>query len=289
MTVSFWGVRGSMPATGADFARYGGNTTAVAVACDGRVLVLDAGTGIRPLGRALAGGTEELFLLLTHLHADHVHGFPFFAPLYESGRKICLLDYDGGWSPLALFDGRHYPLQPQDLPAEIRRVAAPGLGVLADCGIEVRRQAVNHPGGAYGYRVEHGGRAFVFIPDDELHATDGAIAPEEVVAFCAGADVLCHDAQYLAAEAAIRRGWGHSTVEETCALAVAAGARHLVLTHHDPDRTDDAIDAIEGQARAFLAPHGIACTAAYEGLVIDFDGTGAPAPRAAVSTRAEGA
>ena len=172
MRVTFWGVRGSTPAPGAAFARYGGHTTCVSVVVGDRVLVLDAGTGIRPLGRSLVGLDEELFVLLTHLHADHVIGFPFFAPLYEEDRLVHLLDHreedEGSWSPLALFDGVHYPLHPGDLPCAVRRVGGDPVAYLAEHGIELARQEVNHPGGAFGYRVTHEGRSFVFIPDNEL-------------------------------------------------------------------------------------------------------------------------
>ena len=274
MTVTFWGVRGSVPAPGAAFVRYGGHTTCVSVAVGGCVLVLDAGTGIRPLGRSLLGTEDEVFVLLTHLHADHLLGFPFFAPLYEPGRRLHLFDYDAGgtlWSPLDLFDGRHYPLEPADLASRVRRVGEQALEDLRGYGLHVTRQAVNHPGGAFGYRVEHAGRSFVFVPDNELGAPGPTVAHAEIVAFCRGADVLCHDAQYLAEEVSVRRGWGHSSVDEAVALAAEAGVGRLVLFHHDPDRSDDALDAVAEAAALRLEPHGIACTVAYQGLVLRSD------------------
>lgn len=266
MTVTFYGVRGSTPAPGAAFARYGGHTTCVAVTLEERVLVLDAGTGIRPLGRVLLGGDDDLFVLLTHLHADHVIGFPFFAPLYEEGRTVHLIDYeDAAWSPIALFDGVHYPLRPGDLPCSVQRTRESPMAFLRTHGMAVARQAVNHPGGAYGYRVEHDGRRFVFMPDNELG--DESLTPrDDIVAFCQDADVLCHDAQYLDEEIGERHGWGHSSVSEAVELAVEAGVGHLVLFHHDPDRTDEDLDLVQTRARAALAPHGIGCTVAYEGL-----------------------
>lgn len=297
MTITFWGVRGSTPAPGAAFARYGGHTTCVAVAVETErgplVLVLDAGTGMRPLGRSLAGGGAEVAVVLTHLHADHLLGFPFFAPLYEPACRVRVLDYaaaDGPWSPLALFDGRHYPLQPGDLACELQRVRTDAPAFFRERGLDVRTHPVNHPGGALGYRIEHDGFAFVFIPDDELDPPARTVPHDEIVAFCRGADVLCHDAQYLPEEIGERRGWGHSSMDEAAELAVEAGARHLVLFHHDPDRTDDALDALEAHAQARLAPHGVACTAAAEGLVLrtDLDAP-VPAPPTAAPTRAEGA
>ncbi len=288
MTVTFYGVRGSTPAPGAAFARYGGHTTSVAVAFEGRVLALDGGTGIRPLGHALLGTPDDVFVLLSHLHADHLIGFPFFAPLYEPGRTVHLLDYDAaGWSPLFLLDGVHYPLQSDDLPCAARRVREHPTAFLRQHGLAVARQAVNHPGGAFGYRIEHEERSFVFIPDNEL-GSESYVPRAEIVAFCRGADVLCHDAQYLDGEIEERRGWGHSSVGEAVRLAADAEVGHLVLFHHDPDRTDEALDRVQDEARAALAPHGTACTVAFEGLTLDL-GEAEPIPSAPgrVATKAQ--
>jgi phosphoribosyl 1,2-cyclic phosphodiesterase len=291
MHVTFWGVRGSTPAPGAAFVRYGGHTTCVSVVVGDRVLVLDAGTGIRPLGNALVGGSRDIFVLLTHLHADHLLGFPFFAPLYEDGRTVHLLPLGEGtdrWSPLALFDGVHYPLQSGDLPSRIRDVDEDALAYLRRHGFDIQRQPTNHPGGAFGYRVTHDDRSFVFIPDDELGAESPVVPREALVAFCRGADVLCHDAQYLGSEIGERRGWGHSSVDEACALAVESEAKHLVLFHHDPDRTDDELDAVQNHAQRRLSPHGIEVTVASQSLTFDFGrGDGALPPPTPISTRAE--
>jgi phosphoribosyl 1,2-cyclic phosphodiesterase len=292
MRVTFWGVRGSTPAPGAEFVRYGGHTTCVSVVVGDRVLVLDAGTGIRPLGRSLVGGARDLFVLLTHRHADHLLGFPFFAPLYEEGRAVHVLPLDEGgarWSPLALFDGVHYPLHPGDLQCSVRGVESDPCAYLRRHGFDIETQAVNHPGGALGYRVTDAARSFVFIPDNELSAPEPTVGRADLVAFCRGADVLCHDAQYLGSEIGERRGWGHSSVDEACALAAEAGVGHLVLFHHDPDRTDAELDAVQADARRRLAPHGIEATVAFQGLAFEFgdaDGTPPPSP---VATRAESA
>ena len=281
MTITFWGVRGSLPVPGPHTLRYGGNTACVSVEVGGKVLVLDAGTGIFELGRTLLGAEKDIFVLLSHLHSDHTQGLPFFAPLYEPAGPIYLLDYewDGEvWSPLTLFDGVYHPLRKDMLPPECLRVRGDALAHLAAHGFMVERIALNHGSGAYGYRITHEERTFVYMTDNELITTDGAdvqagphLAPipfERFVAFCAGADVLCHDAQYRADEMPLRRGWGHSQLPDVCRLAEAAGVKHLVLFHHDPLRTDEAVGALLHEARARLEPSGIACTAAYEGLVL---------------------
>lgn len=273
MIVKFWGVRGTMPTPGPHTVRYGGNTTTVSVEIEGKVLVLDAGTGISDLGRALMGTDEEIFLLLSHLHTDHILGFPYFHPLHEPNRSVHLLDYpknDKAWSLLDMLDGVHFPLCPKDLRCAYHRVETDGLAYLHAHGFEVEALPVNHPGGAFGYRLTHQGRRFVFIPDNELGASKKTTTFDEFAAFCHDADVLCHDAQYLADDMLVKHGWGHSSVHQVLELAVAARVKHLVLFHHDPDRTDDALDVLQADARAHLATHGIACTAAFEGMTLDF-------------------
>lgn len=272
MIATYWGVRGSIPVPGETTLRYGGNTSCVTVEMGDRIVVIDAGTGIRRLGASLAGTDLEIFVLLTHLHQDHIQGFPLFHPLYEKGRTVHALEYAQGelrWSPVQLLDGIHFPLRPLNLPSFCECVTADAMIFLRQHGIDVSRLAVNHPGGAYGYRFEESGSVFVHIPDNEIDAP-GASGPsfEELAEFCRGADVLSHDAQFLPEEMHERRGWGHTEVTRACDLAVAAGAGHLVLFHHDPDRSDDELDALQARAKELLDPHDIACTAAYEGLRI---------------------
>jgi phosphoribosyl 1,2-cyclic phosphodiesterase len=272
--VTYWGVRGSIPVPGPETVRFGGNTACVSVEMDGRVLVLDAGTGIRVLGEALRGTEKEIYLLLSHAHADHVIGFPFFAPLYEPRCRVRVLDHhaqDGaaGWSLLDLYDGIRFP-HPGDLSAGCGRVRGDAVEILRGRGFDISRIALNHPGGAFGYRITHRGRSFVHLTDHELDPPGPAPTSfAEIAAFCRGAEVLSHDAQYLSAELAAFRGRGHSSVSQVCELAVASGVRQLILFHHDPHRTDDALLAVEAEARASLAHTGIRCTAAYEGLVCE--------------------
>lgn len=273
MTITFWGVRGSVPTPSEQMLGYGGNTSCVSIEIDDRVLIIDAGTGIRRLGHALLGTDKEIYLLLTHLHDDHVHGFPFFAPLYEPEREIHLLSHpqDGQpWTPLALLNGVHFPVVADTLSSHCRCIEEDVLGHLARAGFTIDRLSLNHPGGAFGYRIEHDGRAFVHMPDNELIPPDVPTTPFETVAdFCRGADLLSHDAQYLPADLPHKRGWGHSLVSEACDLAAGARARHLVLFHHDPSRTDAAVEALTEDARTRLAPYQIRVTAAREGLRVE--------------------
>ncbi len=272
MIVRFWGVRGSMPSPGPATARYGGNTACVSIEVGGVVVVVGAGTGIRELGKHLAATDLPVILLLSHIHYDHVLGFPLFAPLFQEGRVVHLASVptpDGPWTPLKLMDGLHWPVLPSELNADIREVADP-RPLLADAGIELTTVRANHPGGSLGFRFQQENKVFVHVSDNELEPPGvPETTIEQMASFCHGATVLSHDSQYLDREMPHREGWGHSLAMTTCRLAVAAQVEHLVLFHHDPDRTDDDLDRIGRMAAEELREHGIHSTVAYEGLSID--------------------
>jgi len=271
MKITLWGVRGSYPAPGAHTLRYGGATSCVSVETPEAVLVLDGGTGIIALGDRLllTADPRPIFVLLTHAHLDHVFGLPFFAPLYDEGREVTFFNLhlgDAEWTPLSLFDGRYVPTRPATLRARLRVVTpSDTIAVLREAGLDLAVLPVNHPGGAYAYRITHGGHSLVYAPDSEISPPIPFVSPAALAAFCRGTDVLIHDAQYTDADLPLKRGWGHSRVSEACALAEASGAAHLVLFHHDPYRTDEAVDALQAEARAALRPSGIRCDAACEG------------------------
>ena len=156
MIVTFWGVRGSVPVSGHETLRYGGDTSCVSIEADGRILLIDAGTGIRAAGEALAG--REIFLVLSHIHTDHVMGFPHFRPLFDPAAVVHLPDWirDGRrWSLLETLDGVHVPFGPDALRARILRPAGDAVSYLLHCGWDVAALPVNHPGGALAWRVRH--------------------------------------------------------------------------------------------------------------------------------------
>ena len=272
MIVRFWGVRDSFPAPGADTVGIGGNTSCVSVEADGQVLVLDAGTGIRALGETLVGQPAEITLLTSHLHLDHVIGIPFFGPLYEEGRTVNLVPVrteSGLRSPLEVIDGVYFPKHRRELPATFL-VVEDEVRFLEERGFSLECLGLQHPGSCTGFRITRGSRSLVYITDNELGVTTGKASRwADFVEFARSADLLCHDAQYEASEIEGKRGCGHSTVEEACALAIESGVKQLVLFHHDPGRTDQSVARIETEAGQALNPHGIRCTASFEGLELD--------------------
>ncbi len=273
MDIHFWGARGTIPSPGKETVRFGGNTSCISVDLDASTtLILDAGSGIRMLGSEQADQKEHFILLISHVHWDHIQGLPFFRPLLMANRTITLPDnYHTDWVQrlLAQIDGVYFPLTLEQIPCKLNIISEDLLSVFAPFGLKVSTIQTNHPGGCLGYRMERAGHAVIYMPDNELYPPGVKTTEfDEFVAFCRGADILIHDAQYTTNEMPQKHGWGHSVVDQVCALAAAADVERLVLFHHDPTRHDEAVEAIQHDARAALAElnPGVTCLAAYDGL-----------------------
>lgn len=252
MKITFYGVRGSIPSPGPETSRYGGNTSCVHIeTASSQDLVLDAGTGIRELGKRLSQKDTPINILLSHGHWDHIQGYPFFSPIYQPDRQIRVYTSATGshgqiCSLFDQIDGANFPLKVTELPSQSECVTENIETDLARQNISVRRMPINHPGGGYGYRIEEDGTSCVYITDNELEPP-GKISTTygDWVEFCRGVDVLIHDAQYLESDMPHKHGWGHSLVSQVRQLAVDAEVGCLVMFHHDPDRTDTEIDFIQ--------------------------------------------
>jgi phosphoribosyl 1,2-cyclic phosphodiesterase len=279
MRLKVWGCRGSVPTPGAETVRYGGNTSCVEVDFeDGTVLVLDAGTGIRQLGRELLDrGALRLNLLLTHLHLDHLEGLRFFAPLWD---ERVTLDIWGPPSPVSSlrerivrsFSPPLFPVDLRDVPARVVFRDVPSRSWTIE-GASLTAGLVVHPGPTVGFRIEAASSSFAYIPDHEP-ALAGAIAdkPKEWISGAAladGVDVLLHDAQYFEDEYRQRVGWGHSSVADAVAFSRAVGAGRLVLFHHEPLHDDGSLDRLEAHARSLAGSNGSSPTLAREGMVVE--------------------
>lgn len=269
-SVRFWGVRGSTPCPGPATQRYGGNTPCVEIQCGGRLMIFDAGTGLRELGNDLLkrGGAIDADIFLTHCHYDHVGGIPFFAPFYMKQHRFRL--WAGNLLPAyrlkpvmqAMMSEPLFPIGIDRFGADIDyRDFRPGETLKPAETITLRTIALDHPGGATGYRVDYGGRSAAYLTDNEGRQEDHDTA---LVAFAAAADLVIYDTTYTEAEIDSKKGWGHSTWRDGMRLADAARAKTFCLFHHAPEHDDATMDDILAKAQA-ARPGTIA---AMEGAVI---------------------
>src|SRR5512138_2052528 len=278
LKVKFWGVRGSYPTPGAGTVKFGGNTACVEIRAGERTIILDAGTGIIPLGRELARRRAlEVILLFSHLHHDHTQGFPFFVPAYMPNARLHI--FGPGGTPETLSQVLEHNQSSEMFPVSLRDMASAkdiqsvresqvivwgGAGVRVldsseglgndDEALVIRiHKSYAHPGGVYVYRITWRGKSVVYATDTEGYVgTDRRLAQ-----FADGADLLIHDAQYSEehyggqlAGFPSTQGYGHSTAAMACEVAAAAAVGQLVLFHHDPAYTDARVAGMEAAAKA---------------------------------------
>jgi phosphoribosyl 1,2-cyclic phosphodiesterase len=282
VTVTFWGTRGTVPTPGAQTARMGGNTACVEVRHGrGNLVILDAGTGIRGLGKHLGQsgtGGVKADILLSHAHWDHIQGLPYFAPLFMKGNVLRV------WGPkqgdVAMETILRQLMQPVVFPVPLDALAATlevqhvNAQPIETTGCTITSMRVRHPAVTLGYKLQAAnGPSVVYVTDDELGpAGDYDVGPnwrKRFVEFIGGADLLIHDAMYTPEEYGTHAGWGHSTFVEAVELAHEAGAKRLALFHHEPEHSDDAMDVIVSRACEAAAKRGkLEVCAAAEGLTI---------------------
>ena len=287
--IKFWGVRGSIPTPGPTTVEYGGNTSCIEVRVGEQIIILDAGTGLRLLGRALLAEFGEqsldLTLLLTHTHWDHIQGLPFFMPVYKPQNRLRILGYEGARRGLdnvlsSQMENPFFPIGLRELPANVRIEELKDLSFTLG-QVDVRTCFAYHPGICVGYRLSCGGRALAFFPDNELRhnspaagAAGAGFAREEnnkLVEFCRGVDVLIMDTQYDSHEYQAHAGWGHGCLDEVVSLALQAEVGQLFLFHHDPDHDDAKVRQMTEHARRLVAEKRgrLKVDAAREGLAVE--------------------
>ena len=251
MKISLRGVRGSIPTTGADTSFYGGNTSCVVVTEGKWMLVLDGGSGMQKVVVPDAS-IKRVDILLTHLHLDHIQGLGYFGPLFDPSMEVHI------WAPASATQSLHsrlsrylspplFPVLIRDLPAKLT------LHDIANSSFEigpfkVESRYVIHPGPTVGFRIKSGDSVFAYIPDHEPAL--GASGMPTDVRWLSGADIvenadlLLHDAQYSREEYVQKNGWGHSSMDDAIQLAILAGVKHLLLSHHDPMHTDEKLKTL---------------------------------------------
>jgi phosphoribosyl 1,2-cyclic phosphodiesterase len=293
--LKLWGTRGSITVPGPETLRYGGNTTCVEFRADGELIVLDAGSGIRPLGVALQKEFQarpiNLSLLITHAHWDHIQGFPFFKPAYDPKNKIRIVGFDGAGATFG--EIMTEPMRSPFFPITMRELSANmEITKLTEMKfslgrVDVHAAFVNHPGVCVGYRLFASTGSIAFLPDHEpyqffLHAARGkTLTPEQtkeiatneharLVQFLRRSDILILDSQYTDGEYQTHIGWGHGSISSAVSLALEAEVQTLLLFHHDPSHDDDMVNTMLQSARELAAKSGrpLRIAAAQEGSEI---------------------
>ena len=263
MIIKFFGVRGSIPVCNANYQAFGGNTTCIQIRLKdtNNIAILDAGTGIRDLGKEYLQSDhhqDQIFIAFSHFHWDHIQGFPFFGPAFIKGQKINILAMGEEREQKNLKDIFRVQMREVYFPVQLDKMGANFNFMLLNKDMEIFKSPErdskptiviankhNHPGGAFGYRIEREGKVFVFCTDIE----HGDEIDQNVVRLAENADLLVHEAQYTSDELKDKKGWGHSSYEQAIQVAEMAEVKQLAMTHHDPDHDDDFLSKMEKECQ----------------------------------------
>ncbi|MBW6485162.1 MAG: MBL fold metallo-hydrolase [Syntrophobacterales bacterium] len=275
MLIRCWGARGSVPVSGSDYVRYGGDTACIEVRTkQGSIVIIDAGTGIRRLGNLLLSEKKHAYtMIFTHVHWDHIIGFPFFKPIFERKVKIsimgCPFQIPAFRETLAtIMNEPYFPVNIENIKAKVDFTNFCRGKIQID-GMTIAVIPLSHPNGGLGFRFEEDGRSFVYLTDNELgYRHPGGMKYADYAAFSKDADILVHDAEYLPAEYATTRKWGHSTYKDAVRLALDAKAASLGLFHHNQDRKDDDLDMIVEDCQKMVDGKNIRCFAVNQYMEI---------------------
>lgn len=278
MYIKCWGSRGSIPVSGPEYLKYGGETTCIEIRTKSDdLIIVDGGTGIRRLGVQLMKENRSVFnFIFTHSHWDHLMGFPFFKPLYDRNSEILMhrCPFPGKYVETIvtkLMLPPHFPVRYSDLKASVYyKNGCPKMFSIGSVTIEPI--ALSHPNGGCGYRFEEDGKSFIFLTDNEL----GYVHPsgrtfDDYARFCKGADLLFHDGEFTPEEYRASSEWGHSTYTDTLRLALQAGVKRLGLFHINQERSDEAMDAIVENCREEIVRDGrsLECFAVARDMVFE--------------------
>ena len=263
MLIRCWGARGSIPVSGPEYEKYGGDTTCIEIRTrDDERIIIDAGSGIRRLGKRLAEGKNHpLHMFFTHAHWDHLLGFPFFKPIYirERSLRIFGCSYTGETLQRVLsrtMQSPYFPFEFADLQADLsfQEICSTPFPIHS---VTVTPIPISHPNRGLGYKFQEDGKTFVFLTDNELgFKHPGGLDFQDYVDHCRGADLLIHDAEFTREEYPSTRAWGHSVVQDALKLAIEAEVKRFGIFHHNQERTDLQIAQIVDDCRRIIGDRG---------------------------------
>ncbi|MBF0516666.1 MAG: MBL fold metallo-hydrolase [Nitrospirae bacterium] len=277
MNIKCWGARGSIPVSGRDYLKYGGDTTCIEIRTkDDEIIIIDTGSGIRELGKKLIMEKRDKFsILFTHFHWDHIMGFPFFRPIYKEGTKIdfygCAFEQGSIEEMISkTMVSPHFPVNFNEVKATFSYATVCSMSFKVN-SVMVTPIMLSHPNRGLGYKFVEDGKTFIFITDNELtYKHPGGLNFEDYREFCADADLLLHDSEYIGEEYDEKRTWGHTIYNDALRLAIESGVKSFGLFHHNQNRTDDAQDAILEDCQRIIAEKRstLNCFAVYQGMEI---------------------
>jgi len=278
MKVRIWGARGSIPVSGKEYLKYGGDTTCVEIRTNNdEIIIVDAGSGIRQLGNTLLAEQRDKFnLIFTHAHWDHLMGFPFFKPIYFSNTQMDLFGCPFAQASIQEFlkesmSPPHFPVNLSDLKATIRYHGT-CTGAFTIASVHIIPILLSHPNQGIGYKFIEDGKTFVFLTDNELaFKHPGGLEFQEYIQFSLDADLLLHDSEFTEKEYARTKGWGHSLYQDALRLASDARVKRFGMIHHNQERFDGAIDDIVHHCQDILGNQRdkLDCFAVYQGMEIE--------------------
>jgi phosphoribosyl 1,2-cyclic phosphodiesterase len=281
MKIRCWGARGSIPVSGAEYVLYGGDTTCVEIRSRGdEIIIIDAGSGIRRLGNLLIREKREQFsMVFTHAHWDHILGFPFFKPIYRKGTSIQVFGCSAAQESIQAMISRtmqapYFPVNFEDLQADISYHNSCESSFAVET-VTVTPIPLSHPNQGFGYKFTENGKTVVFLSDNELNFRHpGGLTFQEYAAFCRGADLLIHDAEFTEEEYRWARTWGHSVYTHALQLALETGVKIFGLFHHNQERADSAVQEILRDCRGIVAERkeSLECLAFSQETELDLDG-----------------
>ena len=277
MKISIWGCRGSIPVSGEEYVKYGGDTTCIEIRTrDDEIIIIDAGSGIRALGNKLLSENRHSYsMIFTHAHLDHVMGFPFLKPLYS--RETHVEIFGCPFAQNSIKDMITRSMRPPTFPVDFDAIEAEIKfreaceGSFSIHSVDVTTTLLSHPNQGIGYKFVEDGKSFVFLTDNELtYKHPGGLDYPDYVKFASGADLLIHDAEYTKDEYKRTKRWGHSVYNDALQLAQEAGVKQFGLFHHNQDRSDTAVDEIVQDCRDIIKDNKshLECFAVCQGMEI---------------------